>query len=101
MKLRVVSGTLLAAMLEVAGRALVKTPLELLMQAIPAGFIIASIAWIRAALSNGEFCIVLALTYTIASASSPTSSREPPRPSSCCSLARSVRRRRRRQSAWL
>ena len=65
-KLRLVSGTLLAAMLEVAGRALDKTPLELLMQAIPAGFIIASIAWIRAALSNGEFWIVLALTYTIA-----------------------------------
>ena len=43
-KLRLVGGTLLSSMLEVAGRAIDKSPLELLMQAIPAGFIIASIA---------------------------------------------------------
>ncbi|HET7880930.1 MAG TPA: formate/nitrite transporter family protein [Acetobacteraceae bacterium] len=65
-KLRLVGDSLLAAMLEVAGRALDKTPSELLTQAIPAGFLIASVAWIRAALNNGEFWIVLALTYTIA-----------------------------------
>ena len=33
---------------------------------MPAGFIIASVAWIRAAITNGEFWIVLTLTYIIA-----------------------------------
>jgi formate/nitrite transporter FocA (FNT family) len=33
---------------------------------VPAGFLIASVAWIRAGVSGGEFWIVLALTYAIA-----------------------------------
>jgi formate-nitrite transporter family protein len=37
-----------------------------LAQAVPAGFIIASVAWIRAAISDVEFWIVLTLTYVIA-----------------------------------
>jgi formate/nitrite transporter FocA (FNT family) len=61
-----VSPDLLASMLEVSGKLLHKTPLDVLAQAVPAGFIIASIAWSRAAITNGEFWIVLALTYVIA-----------------------------------
>ncbi len=57
---------LLASMLEVSGSLLRKTPSEVLLQGIPAGFLIASIAWIRAAASGGEFWIVLVLTYAIA-----------------------------------
>ena len=57
---------LLAAMLEVSGKLLRKTPLELLAQGIPAGFLIASVAWIRAGMTDGEFWIILALTYAIA-----------------------------------
>lgn len=64
--LRLVSRELLASMLEVSGALLHKAPLDVLVQAIPAGFIIASVAWIRAAMTEGEFWIVLALTYTIA-----------------------------------
>ena len=40
--------------------------LEVLALAVPAGFIIASVAWIRAAISNSEFWVVLTLTYVIA-----------------------------------
>jgi formate/nitrite transporter FocA (FNT family) len=57
---------LLASMLEVSGSLLQKTPLEMMLQGIPAGFLIASVAWIRAGASSGEFWIVLALTYAIA-----------------------------------
>ena len=64
--LRLVSPDLLAAMLAVSAPLLHKTPLEVLAQAVPAGFIIASVAWIRAAISNAEFWIVLTLTYVIA-----------------------------------
>ena len=53
-------------MLAVSAPLLHKTPLDVLAQAVPAGFIIASIAWIRAAIINGEFWVVLTLTYVIA-----------------------------------
>ena len=59
-KLRLVSPDLLASMLAVSAPLLHKTPLDVLAQAVPAGFIIASIAWIRAAIINGEFWVVLA-----------------------------------------
>ncbi len=65
-KLHLVSRELLASMLDVSGHLLHKTPLEVLAEAIPAGFIIASVAWIRAAVTDGEFWIVLTLTYVIA-----------------------------------
>lgn len=65
-KLHLVGRNLLAAMLEVSAAALDKAPLDTLLQAVPAGFLIASVAWIRAGITNGEFWIVLALTYAIA-----------------------------------
>jgi formate/nitrite transporter FocA (FNT family) len=61
-----VSRELLASMLEVSGTLLHKAPLEMLLQGVPAGFLIASVAWIRAGVTEGEFWIVLALTYAIA-----------------------------------
>jgi formate/nitrite transporter FocA (FNT family) len=65
-KLRLVSPELLSSMLAVSAPLLHKTPLDVLAQAVPAGFIIASVAWIRAAIINGEFWVVLTLTYVIA-----------------------------------
>jgi formate-nitrite transporter family protein len=65
-KLRLVSPDLLASMLAVSAPLLHKSPLDVLAQAVPAGFIIASIAWIRAAITTGEFWVVLTLTYVIA-----------------------------------
>jgi formate/nitrite transporter FocA (FNT family) len=65
-KLHLVSSELLASMLTVSGHLLHKAPLQVLAQAVPAGFIIASIAWIRAAVTNGDFWIVATLTYVIA-----------------------------------
>jgi formate/nitrite transporter FocA (FNT family) len=61
-----ISPELLASMLEVSGHLLHKTPMDMLAEAVPAGFIIASVAWSRAAINNGEFWIVLTLTYAIA-----------------------------------
>jgi len=60
------SPELLAAMLEVSGTLLHKPPADLLLQGIPAGFLIASVAWIRAGVTGGDFWIVLTLTYAIA-----------------------------------
>jgi formate/nitrite transporter FocA (FNT family) len=65
-KLHLVSSELLAAMLAVSGHLLHLAPLQVLAQAVPAGFIIASVAWIRAAVNNGDFWIVALLTYIIA-----------------------------------
>lgn len=64
--LHLMNRELLAAMVEVSGQLLHKSPWELLAQGVPAGFLIASIAWIRAGMTNGEFWIILALTYAIA-----------------------------------
>jgi len=61
-----VGADLLASMLEVAGGLLSKPPSAILLQGIPAGFLIASVAWIRAGVNDGEFWIVLVLTYAIA-----------------------------------
>jgi formate/nitrite transporter FocA (FNT family) len=64
--LHLVDQALLESMLEVSRSLLRKTPLEMMLQGIPAGFLIASVAWIRAGASSGEFWVILALTYTIA-----------------------------------
>jgi formate/nitrite transporter FocA (FNT family) len=63
---RLVSPELLGAMLEVSGKLLEKSASALLLQAIPAGFLIASVAWIRSAADDSVFWIVLILTYGIA-----------------------------------
>jgi formate/nitrite transporter FocA (FNT family) len=57
---------LLASMLQVSGHLLEKPPAALLAQAVPAGFLIASVAWIRAGVTGGDFWIVLTLTTAIA-----------------------------------
>jgi formate/nitrite transporter FocA (FNT family) len=64
--LHLTSPELTGAMLEVSRTLLHKAPLDILLQGIPAGFLIASIAWIRAGVSGGEFWVVLVLTYAIA-----------------------------------
>ncbi len=64
--LRLVNDGLLASMIEVSSGLLGKTPLALMLQGIPAGFLIASVAWTRAGATSGEFLIVLTLTYAIA-----------------------------------
>jgi formate/nitrite transporter FocA (FNT family) len=60
------SKALTGAMIEVSAKLLEKSPSELFAQAIPAGFLIASIAWIRSAADDSSFWIVLILTYAIA-----------------------------------
>jgi formate/nitrite transporter FocA (FNT family) len=60
------SKELTGAMLEVSSKLLEKGPGELFAQAIPAGFLIASVAWIRSAADDSSFWIVLILTYAIA-----------------------------------
>ena len=61
-----VSGELLSAMVAVSRESLLyRTPSEVLLQGIPAGFLIATVAWLRAASSGGEFWIVLTLTFAI------------------------------------
>ncbi|WP_341209214.1 formate/nitrite transporter family protein [uncultured Sphingomonas sp.] len=55
----------LAGMIGVSEKLLERTPVDTLMQAIPAGFLIASIAWIRSAVNSGDFWIVFAVTYAI------------------------------------
>ena len=63
---RIVSPELMGAMLDVSGKLLEKSAGEILLQAIPAGFLIASVAWIRSAADDSGFWIVLVLTYGIA-----------------------------------
>jgi formate/nitrite transporter FocA (FNT family) len=63
---RLVSPELLRAMLEVSGKLVEKSGGETLLQAVPAGFLIASVAWIRSAADDSGFWIVLVLTYAIA-----------------------------------
>jgi formate/nitrite transporter FocA (FNT family) len=57
---------LTAAMIEVSAKLFEKNPIEMLLHGIPAGFLIASIAWIRSAADDSGFWIVLVLTYAIA-----------------------------------
>jgi formate/nitrite transporter FocA (FNT family) len=63
---RIVSPDLLGAMLEVSGKLQAKSAAEILLQGVPAGFLIASVAWIRSAADDSSFWIVLSLTYAIA-----------------------------------
>ena len=65
-RLHLMGRELMASMLEVSSRLLRETPLNVLLQGVPAGFLIASVSWIRAGVTNGEFWVVLALTYAIA-----------------------------------
>ena len=64
--LHLVAEPLLHAMLDVSRELLEKDPLTLMLQGIPAGFLIASVAWLRAGAADGEFWIVTTLTYAIA-----------------------------------
>lgn len=57
---------LLASMLAVSGRLAQHTPGDLLLTAIPAGFLIASVSWLRAGTTGSDFWVVLALTTAIA-----------------------------------
>lgn len=59
------SHELFGAMVEVSSRLLAKGPGQMLLQAIPAGFLIASVAWIRSATDDSSFLIVVSLTYVI------------------------------------
>ena len=63
---RVQSPEMLGAMIEVSSKLLEKSAADTLLQGIPAGFLIASVAWIRSAADDSSFWIVLALTYPIA-----------------------------------
>ena len=60
------SAEVLHGMVAVSMKLLDRSPLETLMQAIPAGFLIASIAWIRSATDGSGFWIVFVITYAIA-----------------------------------
>ncbi|HEY0413845.1 MAG TPA: formate/nitrite transporter family protein [Allosphingosinicella sp.] len=64
--LRLQSPEVTGGMLEVSSKLLEKGPAEMLAQGIPAGFLIASVAWIRSAADDSSFWIVLVLTYAIA-----------------------------------
>lgn len=64
--LPLVEPPLLASMIEISSELLRKTPLDILRQGIPAGFLIASVAWIRGGISSGDFWVVFVLTYAIA-----------------------------------
>ncbi|MFK3888057.1 formate/nitrite transporter family protein [Sphingomonas sp. NPDC079357] len=56
----------LRGMVAVSAKLMERAPIDTMMQAIPAGFLIASIAWIRSAVNGGDFWIVFAVTYAIA-----------------------------------
>lgn len=62
---RIVSPELLNSMVEISSKLLEKSAGEILLQAISAGFLIASVAWIRSAADDSSFWIVLVLTYPI------------------------------------
>jgi formate/nitrite transporter FocA (FNT family) len=57
---------ILGGMMAVSAKLLTRTPLEVLLQGIPAGFLIASIAWIRSAQTESGFWVIVVVTYTIA-----------------------------------
>jgi formate/nitrite transporter FocA (FNT family) len=62
---RVQSEDILNGMIAVSAKLQERSALATMMQAIPAGFIMASIAWIRSAENEVSFGIVLLLTYAI------------------------------------
>lgn len=57
---------LLSSMIGVSSHLAHESPRDLLLRAIPAGFLIASVAWIRAGMMSEQFWMVLVLTTTIA-----------------------------------
>jgi formate/nitrite transporter FocA (FNT family) len=57
---------LLGSMLEISATLLERSPGQVLLQGIPAGFLIASVAWIRAGMIGDGIAIVVVLTYAIA-----------------------------------
>lgn len=57
---------MLDAMTRISSKLLERGAGDTFLQAIPAGFLVASIAWIRSAADDSSFWIVLVLTYTIA-----------------------------------
>lgn len=59
------SKELLDGMVAVSAKLLDRGPLETLAQAIPAGFIMAAVAWVRSAEDEFGFWIVLSLTFAI------------------------------------
>lgn len=59
------SDEMLAGMVAVSAKLLDRGALDTLMQAIPAGFIMASVAWIRSANNETGFSVVLVLTLAI------------------------------------
>ncbi len=59
------SPEILRGMLDVSTKLLDRSPAQTLLQAIPAGFLIASIAWIRSATEGSGFWVVFAVTYII------------------------------------
>lgn len=63
---QVQSHEMVRGMLAVSEKVGEKSALETMLHGIPAGFLIASIAWIRSAADDGSFWIVTALTYVIA-----------------------------------
>lgn len=63
---RVQSPEQLDGMIAVSAKLLDRAALDTMLQAIPAGFLIASIAWIRSAIESDDFWVVLAITYAIA-----------------------------------
>jgi formate/nitrite transporter FocA (FNT family) len=58
--------TILGGVVDASAKLLERAPIETLCQAIPAGFLIASVAWIRSAVDDSGFWIVFAITYAIA-----------------------------------
>jgi formate-nitrite transporter family protein len=54
------------AMLDVSAKLFEKTPWQMLAHGIPAGFLIAAVAWIRSAADDSSFWVVTALSYLIA-----------------------------------
>ncbi len=59
------SPELLDAMVVVSHKLVERGVMDTLLQAIPAGFLIASIAWIRSAIEGSGFMVVVAVTYAI------------------------------------
>jgi formate/nitrite transporter FocA (FNT family) len=65
-RLGLTNADLTAAMVEVSRPLMERDFLQTVLQAIPAGFIIAAIAWLIVASKEGHFWLVLGLTYVIA-----------------------------------
>ena len=62
----IISDVQLAAALEISQAHLAHDPLTILARGIPAGFLVASIAWIIPNARGGEFWLIVLITYVIA-----------------------------------